>query len=454
VQHSRQTPASPLVRYGRLWRGVPRELGFLALTMPLALIALGILNGLFWGGVGTLIIFVGLFFILAALLVARAAGTVELVRLGWSGQPSIARPRWNPVDGGGFWRTTFGPFADGHYWLYLLHGLVVNPIVSIVSWTVTVIWVTTSIGGITYWLWGRSAEHRPGLFWWHLAPGGRLPHGVNPLIPGIGDEVLRFVFGLAFLATLPLVTRGLTLLHHAVARGLLAAWPSETLQREVADLDASRSSAVAAEDQALRRLERDIHDGPQQRLVRLQMDLASAGRRLADDPDAARTLIEEAGAQARDALEELRALSRGFAPPILQDRGLVAALESLAARSAVPTSFESTVGAGIRLTPELERSAYFVAAELLANATKHADATAAQLSLAVNEDRAGASRLELTLTDNGHGGASFVPGHGLSGINERVRGLRGILELESPAGGPTRVRVRLPLSTTPGDRPV
>src|SRR5690606_7954797 len=123
---------------------------------------------------------------------------------------------------------------------------------------------------------------------------------------------------------------------------------------------------------SLRRLERDIHDGPQQRLVRLQMDIAAAERQLEQDPDQARLLLATAKEQSREALEELRALSRGFAPPILLDRGLVAALESLAARNVVPTTVVDALPADAELPQEIERNAYFIATEALANATKHA----------------------------------------------------------------------------------
>ena len=148
-------------------------------------------------------------------------------------------------------------------------------------------------------------------------------------------------------------------------------------------LASSRSAAVAAEGTALRRLERDIHDGPQQRLVRLQMDLAAADRQLDKDPKAARALLEEALQQSKDALDELRALSRGFAPPILMDRGLVAALESLAVRAAVPTTVVDELPEGIELPAELERNAYFIAAEALTNAAKHAKAKTATVTISV-----------------------------------------------------------------------
>jgi signal transduction histidine kinase len=195
---------------------------------------------------------------------------------------------------------------------------------------------------------------------------------------------------------------------------------------------------VAAEGTALRRLERDINDGPQQRLVRLQMDLAAADRQLDEDPAAARVLLEEALQQSKDALEELRALSRGFAPPILLDRGLVAALESLAVRAAVPTTVISELPEGTELPPELERNAYFIAAEALTNAAKHADAKAATVTVSLNEG------LQLVIADDGKGGATLVEGHGIAGLSERVHGLGGTLELTSPDGGPTTVTAHLP----------
>jgi signal transduction histidine kinase len=227
-----------------------------------------------------------------------------------------------------------------------------------------------------------------------------------------------------------------------------AAFRSEELQVQMADLSASRSAAVAAEGTALRRLERDIHDGPQQRLVRLQMDLASAERQLEKDPDAARELIAEARTQSKEALEELRALSRGFAPPILMDRGLVAALESLAVRSPLPTHVESLLPAELVLPPELERNAYFIAAEALTNVAKHARAQNAWVRLELRRiPPTDAVWLDVVVTDDGVGGASAVAGHGLSGIAERLRGLGGSVEVVSPVGGPTHVISHLPLTS-------
>ena len=173
---------------------------------------------------------------------------------------------------------------------------------------------------------------------------------------------------------------GLSRGQHAIARALLGRWPSDDLASEARAEAAARTSAVLAESDGLRRLERDIHDGPQQRLVRLQMDLAALERRAAaGDTDAAAELAREAQGHAKAALDELRALSSGVAPPLLQDRGLAAALAAVAAGSALPVKLEVDPAVDAAVPPEVARTVYFVVAELLTNAVKHAAASAATL---------------------------------------------------------------------------
>ncbi len=321
-----------------------------------------------------------------------------------------------------------------------------QPIIGITTWCVTVTWVAMALGGFSYWFWqgflpandGNILLHRVILDWMFPGNGWEID-------PRLGESVFNLVVGIFALATLPLVARLLTLAHQGAARGLLSAGRGDALRAEVAALSASRGAAVQAEDQSLRRLERDIHDGPQQRLVRLQMDLASAERSLERDPEAARALLGEARGQAHDTLEELRALSRGFAPPILQDRGLVAGLESLAARSPIPVEFVRDLSPELVLAPEVERSAYFVAAELLTNVAKHSGADGIRLELSDRSDGRAGRELVLRVEDNGTGGASFEDGHGLRGLADRLGGLLGELSVESPDGGPTRVTARVPL---------
>lgn len=432
--------------YGRLWAAVPRELGFLILTMPIAIVGLSVLSTVFFTGLGMVALVVGIFIMIGAFYIARGFGTLELIRLRWAGMPEIRRPDWSTGDREqGFWRATFAPFIDGHYWLYVLHTLVVNPLLSVISWSFTIVWLTTALGGVTSWFWQPFIPDSDRTFWlnqWivdRIVPGNDFAYD-----PVVGERILEFVLGVVFLLTLPYVFRAFTLLHDVVARGMLGAWRSEALQREVVALAESRGAAVQAEDASLRRLERDIHDGPQQRLVRLQMDLATIERRLDQDPDQAKALVGEARDQAREALDELRALSRGFAPPLLQDRGLSSALESLAARSAVPVTYESALAADAPLPAAIERNAYFIAAELLTNVAKHADATAVRLRIATRDEGPAGHWLDLWVTDNGRGGASSTPGHGLAGLDERVRGLRGMLVVTSPVGGPTSIGAHIP----------
>ncbi len=438
-----ETTARPRLTYGRLWAGVPRELGFLLPLLPIVITGLSVLASVFFTGTGMIFIVVGIFIVVASLFIARGFGMFELLRLRAAGFPPIAAPTWDrKAPTGGWFAKLVAPTIDGHYWLYLLHGMIVNPIVGIITWTITIVWTSISLGGLTYWFWQAflPLDDRD---WTLFRVLSRYFIGGEGIDPRLGDSILYLILGVVFAATLPLVTRGLTWVHYGIARGMLSAFLSEELRQQVTGLASSRSAAVAAEGTALRRLERDIHDGPQQRLVRLQMDLAAADRKLDKDPKAARVLLEEALQQSKDALDELRALSRGFAPPILMDRGLVAALESLAVRAAVPTTVIDRLD-GAALPPELERNAYFIAAEALTNAAKHAEATHADVTVSVAAGEGAERSLDVVVSDDGKGGAAAIDGHGIAGLEERVHGLGGTFEVTSPEGGPTVLTAHLP----------
>jgi len=432
--------------YLRLWTSVPRELGYLFIAFPLATVAFGVTLALFNAGIGTLItFFIGLILLIAGLYVARGFGTLELALLRWVGRPQVTAPDWqDPRARNGFFGWLRALLGNGHYWLYLLWAGLIDFVVSTVTWSIMISWVGTALGGVTYWFWQIFLPQPSNPVYpahWLLVHIG---FPVGNADPRVVDTVSYLIVGLIFLATLPFVTRGLVSLHWLVAKGMLGAFRSEALSREVATLSSSRTAAVAAEGTALRRLERDIHDGPQQRLVRLQMDLAAAERQLDADPAAARTLLGEAMQQSKDALEELRALSRGFAPPLLLDRGLVAALDSMAARSSIPVKFVAEVPEDAALPAELERNAYFLAAEAVTNAEKHSGAKNVTLRVWVRNEPEGDRWLDLTVSDDGVGGAATLPGHGIAGLEERVHGLGGILTVNSPVGGPTVVIAQLP----------
>jgi signal transduction histidine kinase len=232
------------------------------------------------------------------------------------------------------------------------------------------------------------------------------------------------------------VTIGLTSVEGALARAMLGVTASQ-LSHRVDELEDSRARVVDAAEGERRRIERDLHDGAQQRLVALAMNLGRARAHYDDDPEAARKLLDEAHSDAKHALVELRDLARGLHPAVLTDRGLDAALSGLAGRSPVPVAIDVDVEP--RCNPTIEAIAYFVVSEALANVAKHSGAHRAE----VVARRVG-DRLHVTIRDDGIGGASAHSGSGLAGLADRVGGVDGFLHIESPVGGPTSLRVELP----------
>ena len=221
--------------------------------------------------------------------------------------------------------------------------------------------------------------------------------------------------------------------HAFTVRTLLGRRSSE----RVAQLTRQRTEAVDAAVSERRRIERDLHDGAQQRLTALAIDLGRARAKLDTDPEGARALVEQAHEDSKQALAELRNLARGIHPAILTDRGLDAALSALAARSPIPV--EITVDIGTRPPVAIESTAYFVVAEALTNATKHASAT--RLGVRVKREK---GDIVVEIEDNGIGGARVEPGGGLEGLTTRVATVDGTVTVSSPRGGPTVVRAELP----------
>ena len=440
--------------YGPAWRAAPGRAVYLLALFPLAIVGLGVLAPLFWTGVGLLILGIGLALVLAALFVARGLGTAEVFLLRLATLPAIPTPAWHAeeTERAGFWQTATRPIRNGHYWAALLHGMIVRPVISTISFGITVAWLSVALGGLTYWFWGgfipRDDASGGGEALW----GGYVADALPWLFGGWSawnvEVVLYLVGGVLCTVTLPWVMSGLARAHHALAGGMLGRWRSDDLAAEAQAEAVARGAAVHAEDAALRRLERDIHDGPQQRLVRLQMDLAALERRSqAGDSEAAAELARESQEHARAALDELRALSSGVVPPLLQDRGLSAALVALGAAGAVPATIDVEPGLDESVSPEIARAVYFVVAELLTNAAKHAHATSVWVTATRRQTSGGAS-LDVQVVDNGRGGAEARPGHGLEGLGERVAGLRGTLTVRSPKGGPTSIDVQVPLPVT------
>ncbi len=224
-----------------------------------------------------------------------------------------------------------------------------------------------------------------------------------------------------------------------LASQLLGSNADPALTARVSELQDARSRIIAAADAERRQIERDLHDGAQQRLVALALNLRMAEQRAADGDPAAAELIAEAGEEAQLALKELRDLARGIHPAILTNRGLPAALEDLAARATVPVEVAATPDE--RLPDAVEAAAYFVVSECLANIGKHAQADSATVSVV-----AAGGHLDVLVTDDGVGGAELDGGSGIQGLVDRVGALNGTLAVESPPNGGTRVRATIPLA--------
>ncbi|MFB7996585.1 sensor histidine kinase [Streptomyces sp. NPDC056002] len=234
---------------------------------------------------------------------------------------------------------------------------------------------------------------------------------------------------------LPFIVRGLANADRAMARALLS--PSDELERRIAELESDRGVVVDTAAADLRRIERDLHDGAQARLVNLAMGLGLAKEKLLEDPDAAAAMVDEAHGEVKLALQELRDLARGIHPAVLTDRGLDAALSSVASRCTVPVKV--TADLPQRPAAAIEGIAYFTVSELLQNVSKHSGARSASVDVWRSADR-----LLIQVRDDGRGGASLDKGTGMSGLADRLGAVDGLFVVDSPEGGPTTVTAELP----------
>jgi signal transduction histidine kinase len=400
-----------------------RETAYLLSGLPIALTSFAVLISGLCMSVFAVILF-GLPAAIGTLLTARGFAKVERTRvraLGYELPPATYRPITSRP------RTWLDVLRDSQSWLDLLHGIVVMPL-TMVTWLIAAAWWAGALIGLSsVWL---EVFTQPG--------GNSVFERLGPAEAALRVSVLTATGLALLLSTVPVMHR-LALVHLAVDRLLLGNEQVLRLQGRVDALTLSRAAAVQAEATSLQRLERDLHDGPQQRLVRLGMDLSVVERRLADDPESARILLAEARMQTADALNELRALSRGIAPPILLDRGLEAALASIAARCTVQVDLHIGLAAGTRLPSSVERTSYFVVSEALANVAKHSGARRVRVSVLRDE-----TLLRLEVEDDGIGGAHPAKGHGLAGLADRLAAVDGSLKVDSPLGGPTRLVAEIP----------
>ncbi len=376
--------------------------------------------------------FIGLLVLVLTLRLSRALGSLHrriagrLLRTEFAAPPAF-RP------GRGVLRRVDARLRDGTGWRSLAYLVLKLPVMLLQAYAVS------------FWVIGVLDMGFP--MWWLLFHHGSqsamsvispLPFGQFGISNWAGTLAAYLVGGLILLAA-PWVMRAVTAGDRWLIRNLLG--PAQLAQR-VAELEQSRAHAVDDAAAALRRVERDLHDGAQVRLAALAMGLGMAKEKLGLDGDPAeldriRELVDSAHRNAKEALVELRDLARGIHPPVL-DAGLADALVTLAARSLVPV--ELTTGIRERPTPAIETIAYFCAAELLANVAKHSGANKVTMD-AVQRGKV----LRLRVSDDGVGGADPARGSGLPGLIQRVRTVDGRLDLTSPEGGPTVVTIELPL---------
>jgi signal transduction histidine kinase len=362
-----------------------------------------------------------------ALFVAgRGVGRLERSRFASLLDVAIADPV-PPLRAGSWWGRWKERFTVKPRWKELAHPLLEFPL-SVVAFVVALVVWAGSAALVALPLYVGALPDGSAKFWLfelHQGPGALLATAVGAV-------------GLAVVA--PWTTLGLARLDAALARWLLGPTSEARLEARVTELESSRQAAVGSAEAERRRIERDLHDGAQQRLVALAVTLGEARQRLEDDPEEGRRLVAESHEEAKAALAEIRDLVRGIHPVILEDRGLDAALSAVVARVGIPV--ELSVEVAERPAPEVESAAYFVVSEALTNVTRHADATRAAVGIVRRGDR-----LVVEVRDDGSGGADEAAGSGLSGLRERVRALGGWMHVSSPAGGPTTVLVELPCAS-------
>jgi signal transduction histidine kinase len=280
-------------------------------------------------------------------------------------------------------------------------------------------------------------------------PDGRIDLPFNSWLPAADASWLWIVGAALLLLIVPLVATLLVKVDVALVRGLLGAGDRERvaqLSERVVTLTETRERAVDSVELERRRIERDLHDGPQQRLVSIAMDLGMARERLDRDPSGARELLDKAHTSAKEAIIEMRQVARGIHPPVLTDRGLDAALSALAARS--PEPVQVAVNLTARPSPTTEAIAYFCVSEALTNVAKHSRASQARVDVSAEQ-----GWLVVHVWDNGQGGARPGAGTGLLGLQDRVAAVDGRLWVESPAGGPTLLTIQLPWTPSRAGNP-
>ncbi|MDR0488736.1 MAG: sensor domain-containing protein [Propionibacteriaceae bacterium] len=401
-----------------------RDSGYILAALPFAIASfIVIITGVCLGA-GMAIIWIGLPIGVATLYAGRGFANMERLRLHKQGTIIEGVPAL-PQTSTAWWARALRPLKDPGLWREALHGILIFPI-SVFTWSVTLTWWALVLSGFTGWIWEPLSGYYSG--------AGQLMRLLHWPIPG---WVFDLIIGVFALVTLPWVVRGCAFMHVGLAKAFLA--PSkESLAQRVAYLSEARDQLGRAETSALRRMERDLHDGPQQTLIRLGMDLAATQRRLDEgDIESGTALLDGARHMTDSVIADLRSLSRSIAPPILTERGLGPALLAAAATCTIPVLVNYDFPSE---PPEkVATAAYFVACEALANAVKHSEATRITVLVTTDDN----NDLLLEIHDNGTGGAQSIPGHGLAGLQDRISGLDGHLTINGTSG--TTITAVLPM---------
>lgn len=264
---------------------------------------------------------------------------------------------------------------------------------------------------------------------------------------GHTGAISNVVIGVLGVIAAPVGIVLLTMLHRTIACALIEAGAHvAVLQEQVRTTTEQREGAVRAADVERTRIERDLHDGVQPRLVSIGMTLGLAKQQLESNPEGAKALIDEAHTSTKAAVTELRQLARGIHASVLDDRGLDAALSALAGRSHIPVQLDVRIE-GATIPRDAQAAVYFAVAESLTNAAKHSHAGECRVTLRVREDVPGTRMLWARVEDNGVGGATVQPGGGIDGIINRVLAAGGTSRLDSPVGGPTSLEVSVPCAS-------
>ncbi|MBS1672568.1 MAG: sensor domain-containing protein [Actinobacteria bacterium] len=373
-------------------------------------------------GLGLSVVGIGLVVLVGLVYAVFGVGWFEIARLNGLYGFDLPALRWRARERPGFtgwllslWRQAY----NGRMWRALANfviacmlGSLVLRLMTWLGWSAVTAFALLIPGG------AESAD---------TGWGTMYPVAWAPLIGGVG--VAGAIIGII----------GVALLHRVISRGIVAT-PDRNLDlsEQVRTSTAQRVGAVRAADVERTRIERDLHDGVQPRLVSVGMTLGMAQQKIDTDPEAAKALIAEAHTSTKAAITELRQLARGIHASVLDDRGLDAALSALAGRSPVPVVLDVRLDG--RCSRDAEAAVYFSIAESLTNAAKHSRASECRVVVRRRDGGTLWARVE----DNGVGGATVIPGGGLDGIGNRVLAAGGTIRLDSPVGGPTSLEVSVP----------